>query len=77
VKRGLTVGSLRGMPMGSRPGAAPARPALAMAAPARPKRCCGTGCAGCPYGNWLRQMRATLGTAPELHVAVDGLAKGP
>lgn len=81
---GLTVGSLRGVPMGhARPAAlaprAPAaegdeqaapRPTLARArvslslAPTRRRGCCGSGCVGCPYGDWLRRVRALGATQP-------------
>ena len=84
---GLTVGSLRGVPMGSaRPpalvtrapmsaseGAEPTtdpRPAMPRArvslslAPTRRRGCCGTGCVGCPYGDWLRRVRALGASQP-------------
>lgn len=62
----LTVGSLRGLPQ---PGMAralpgPRRPVLTPTrTPAAPtlKRCCGSGCAGCPVGERLRALRAARG----------------
>lgn len=78
-RSGLTVGSLRGVPLGSTASTAasevsarvPAEPrgrgklALALAlAPARRRGCCGTGCVGCPYGDWLRRARALALGAP-------------
>jgi hypothetical protein len=27
-------------------------------APARRRGCCGSGCVGCPFGDWLRRVRA-------------------
>lgn len=60
--------------MGSAAGPAPRR---TLAAPARPRRCCGTGCVGCPYGDWLRQMRATAGRARTTDEGVDGTGAGP
>jgi|GEM_PF-5181322 len=61
----LTVGSLRGLPQpglvraSGAPRRGPIRPeSLASAAPSMPKRCCGSGCAGCPVGERLRALRA-------------------
>jgi hypothetical protein len=60
-------------------GSPPAR--LAIAAPARPRRCCGTGCVGCPYGDWLRRARATAGlvrpAGERSDEGVDGTGAGP
>ena len=47
----LTVGSMRGVPQAARP--APRR-SLDPTPPARPKGCCGSGCAGCPFGQIIR-----------------------
>lgn len=84
-RSGLTVGSLRGVPMGSpRPpalatrapmsasddGVTEARPVMPRArvslslAPARRRGCCGSGCVGCPYGDWLRRLRALGASQP-------------
>jgi hypothetical protein len=52
----LTVGSLRGVPQ--RSGIAPALPQRFAAPVLMPsKRCCGSGCAGCPTGERIRAAR--------------------
>jgi len=52
----LTVGSLRGVPQ--RSGIAPTTATRFVAPIAMPsKRCCGTGCAGCPTGERIRAAR--------------------
>ncbi len=63
---GLTVGSLRGVPMGK--AAAPRALTALPLAPMKRRGCCGTGCVGCPYGDWLRRVRATQSTEPSAGV---------
>lgn len=53
----LTVGSLRGVPQRSGiPPVAPQRFVVPMS-PMPSKRCCGSGCAGCPTGERIRAAR--------------------
>lgn len=57
---GLTVGSLRGVPIGTgrAPNVAPTKPLPQLALPpARRRNCCATGCVGCPYGDFIRRAR--------------------
>ncbi|MBX7194986.1 MAG: hypothetical protein K1X94_23230, partial [Sandaracinaceae bacterium] len=42
---------------------APTRLGLPLA-PTRRRGCCGSGCAGCPYGDWVRRVRALGAPAP-------------
>ncbi|MFO0685388.1 MAG: hypothetical protein U0234_25240 [Sandaracinus sp.] len=62
MKPRLTVGSLRGVAQGAHPAPrplAPPPPGLV----ARPRKCCGTGCADCPIGRRIRAARAGLPVA--------------
>ncbi|MBN8614811.1 MAG: hypothetical protein J0L92_29700 [Deltaproteobacteria bacterium] len=67
---GLTVGSLRGVPVGT--GRAPlattraAPPSMVALPPARRRNCCGTGCVGCPYGDFIRRTRLLRAGTPPL-----------
>ncbi len=60
----LTVGSLRGQPQAARPVIRPSVDPRIAAAEARPRRCCGTGCADCPVGRRIRAARLGLPVAP-------------
>lgn len=72
MSRGLSVGSLRGIPQtaavrpkaGGRPGAAAfavAQSGTELPPSRRGQRCCRTGCAGCPVGEAIRRARAAAG----------------